>query len=284
VIAVAGTWIACNGYEYGGKIPWPPCHYPGEPCENVVECCHPQRECGSAVCSQGVCELDLLTQAKIQIPGDCRLRVCDDTGSLTQGAAPNDIPYDGNPCTQDLCEEDAQSMLVSPSNLWEPKGPAPDGSGFCDGEGSLADCVETADCKDASLVCTVRRNCVPRSCEDGILDGGEVNVDCGGPCEGCLVGDPCNSPEDCIQGVCGPDKRCATFSCDDGVQNGLESDVDCGGPRCDDCDDGKHCLERDKCKSSVCWGGICRPKTCIDGIKNGDETDMDCGGSCPPCK
>ena len=49
------------------------------------------------------------------------------------------------------------------------------------------------------------------SCFNGIQDGTETGVDCGGP-------------------DCAP---CAT--CDDGIQNGGETGVDCGGPDCAPC-------------------------------------------------
>jgi hypothetical protein len=55
------------------------------------------------------------------------------------------------------------------------------------------------------------------TCDDGIQNGDETDVDCGGP--------------DC--------PACPT--CDDGIQNGDETGIDCGGPECPDCptcDDG----------------------------------------------
>ncbi|MEM8524672.1 MAG: T9SS type A sorting domain-containing protein [Bacteroidota bacterium] len=52
------------------------------------------------------------------------------------------------------------------------------------------------------------------TCNDGIQNGLETGVDCGGPdCPPCMM-DP---------------------TCDDGIQNGLETGVDCGGPDCPPC-------------------------------------------------
>lgn len=48
------------------------------------------------------------------------------------------------------------------------------------------------------------------SCFNGIQDGNETGVDCGGDCTPCAT-------------------------CDDGIQNGDETGVDCGGPDCDEC-------------------------------------------------
>jgi hypothetical protein len=80
------------------------------------------------------------------------------------------------------------------------------------------------------------------SCSDGIQNGNETGVDCGGP--DCA---PCSTCNDGIQngsetGVdCGgPDcAPCAT--CNDGIQNGSETGVDCGGPDCAACPTNSTC-------------------------------------------
>ncbi len=51
------------------------------------------------------------------------------------------------------------------------------------------------------------------TCSDGIQNGAETGVDCGGP--------------DC--------PACQTATCSDGIQNGNETGVDCGGPDCSPC-------------------------------------------------
>lgn len=68
------------------------------------------------------------------------------------------------------------------------------------------------------------------SCTDGILNGQETGIDCGGPdcnpCPSCFDG-ILNQGEDDVD-CGGPCISCST--CDDGVQNNGEIDVDCGGP------------------------------------------------------
>ncbi len=54
------------------------------------------------------------------------------------------------------------------------------------------------------------------TCSDGVQNGNETGVDCGGP-------------------DCAP---CAEPTCDDGIQNGNETGVDCGGPDCAPCETG----------------------------------------------
>ena len=124
------------------------------------------------------------------------------------------------------------------------------------------------------------------SCTDGIKNGQETGVDCGGPnCPACPT---CNdgikngteTGVDC-GGSCSPCS--APPSCTDGIKNGQETGVDCGGPicqACPTCNDGI----KNGTETGIDCGGSCSPcPTCNDGIKNGNETGIDCGGSCSPC-
>ncbi len=119
------------------------------------------------------------------------------------------------------------------------------------------------------------------TCYNGVKDGNETDVDCGGDCgpcseenSGCLV----NS--DCLSSYC-VDGKCMEASCTDGVQNGHESDVDCGDT-CSPCLLGKKCFYDSDCASGYCDPtGLCTEPSCYDGVRNGDETGIDCGGSCP---
>ncbi|PHI21304.1 hypothetical protein CEQ90_02580 [Lewinellaceae bacterium SD302] len=100
-------------------------------------------------------------------------------------------------------------------------------------------------------------SCSP-TCNDGIQNGNETDVDCGGT--------------DCA--------ACPT--CDDGVQNGDESGVDCGGPDCAACPTCFDGIQNGGETGVDCGGPDCAAcPTCFDGIQNGDETGVDCGGSCP---
>ncbi len=133
-------------------------------------------------------------------------------------------------------------------------------------------------------------------CTDGIMNGTETAIDCGGFCEACSgsptcigVGEIDDDPISCPGPVCGtnvvrPASSCCSGvsrytcnacgaqaiidingicvapSCTDNVQNGTETGVDCGG----------------SCSA-------CNP-TCTDGIQNQSETGVDCGGpNCAAC-
>ena len=119
------------------------------------------------------------------------------------------------------------------------------------------------------------------TCDDGILNGDETGIDCGGSCAACATCDDgiLNGDETGVDcgGSCA---ACAT--CDDGILNGDETGIDCGGScaACATCDDG--ILNGDE--TGIDCGGSCAAcATCDDGILNGDETGVDCGGSCAAC-
>lgn len=100
--------------------------------------------------------------------------------------------------------------------------------------------------------------CPPPTCNDGIQNGTETGIDCG------------DMPEPSICGVC-PDPTCS-----DGIQNihieindnlfagyvvVVETGIDCDNNPMTSCPD-------------------CPLPTCFDGIQNGSETGIDCGGNC----
>ena len=134
--------------------------------------------------------------------------------------------------------------------------------------------LETAvDCGGECVTCP--------TCEDGIQNGTETDIDCGGDC------DACPTCEDGIQNGtetdidCGGD--CAPCpTCSDGIQNGTETSIDCGG----DCDACPTCSDgiQNGTETDIDCGGDCDAcPTCFDGIQNGKETSTDCGGECAPC-
>ncbi|MBK6362661.1 MAG: T9SS type A sorting domain-containing protein [Saprospiraceae bacterium] len=99
------------------------------------------------------------------------------------------------------------------------------------------------------------------TCTDGIQNGQETGVDCGGPtCPACPT-------------------------CNDGIQNGQETGVDCGGPNCPACPTCNDGIQNGQETGVDCGGPVCPAcPTCNDGIQNGQETGIDCGGPiCQPC-
>lgn len=144
------------------------------------------------------------------------------------------------------------------------------------------ECSSELDCSSRS--CRAGR-CIPASCSDGILNQGEVDTDCAGPCEArCAEAAHCSSSADCnVDLTClATTLRCAQPSCVDGEQNGDESGRDCGGS-CSACPAGSSCSRAEDCASGLCSVGLCAAASCNDQLQNQDETAIDCGGVCGPC-
>jgi hypothetical protein len=156
-------------------------------------------------------------------------------------------------------------------------------------DASLATCIGLAldgDACSSDLDCVhgacVGGKCTTR-CQNGVKDGDESDVDCGGACAGCGEGYACDTGNDCQSRFC-LNKQCRQPTCSDGYQNGYESDVDCGQD-CP-CANGKMCFGDADCASGYCNStSVCAAPSCGDGVQNQTETDVDCGGSsgCPKC-
>lgn len=171
------------------------------------------------------------------------------------------------------------------------------------GAGLLASCLTTT-APDGQLKCALSGRACPSgyycaadkacwhnghtpsgqpNCSDGIKDGNETDVDCGGSCPPCAPGKSCNAATDCTTLDCQMNV-CITppSHCTNGIKDADETDVDCGGMDCMACATGKMCLRNLDCLTAICdsTNHVCID-SCHDGIKDGDETDVDCGGSCP---
>jgi photosystem II stability/assembly factor-like uncharacterized protein len=123
-------------------------------------------------------------------------------------------------------------------------------------------------------------------CNDGIKDGDETDVDCGGSCTACALGRACATGADCQSKRCSSQSVCIAASCSDGIQDGDETGVDCGGScaPCNQAPVGQSCHASSECQTGLCSANVCRAASCADGVKNGNETGVDCGGgTCPAC-
>jgi alpha-tubulin suppressor-like RCC1 family protein len=147
-----------------------------------------------------------------------------------------------------------------------------------DGCGSTCgSCLSPKTCVGGQCVVEAR-------CDDGVKNGDETDVDCGGSCGPCPLGAGCLRPADCQSELC-RNNLCEAppASCQDKVKNGTETDVDCGGDLCPPCDLEKRCAAGGDCLGHVCRDGACRPAQCGNKLRDADELDVDCGGPCGPC-
>jgi hypothetical protein len=93
------------------------------------------------------------------------------------------------------------------------------------------------------------------TCTDGVKDGNETDVDCGGSCGKCNIGQRCGQNTDCDDSICVAGE-CTPDQCDDGKVDGQETDVDCGGGMCRKCAGGRNCSVASDCFSGTCVAGV----------------------------
>ncbi|EYF07557.1 Hypothetical protein CAP_8680 [Chondromyces apiculatus DSM 436] len=203
--------------------------------------------------------------------------MCDGEGTLISVDDTQDVLDDGDACSSDLCAGGTPVNEAAP-----PGTPCAEGGGrFCDGAGACIACLVNGDC--ATGVC-VANACVPATCVDGVVNGSETDVDCGGPdCAPCADLSHCWAPSDCQSHVC-QSNTCRIPTCYDEAPNGTETGTDCGGAVCPArCMPGDGCAQDSDCRSMACSGTVCL-STCTDDDLGGQETDVDCGGpACAPC-
>ena len=140
-------------------------------------------------------------------------------------------------------------------------------------------CRAASDCQGTACA---SGTCAPTRPDDGKRNGGESDVDCGGPnAPACVRGKACAVDTDCQLLACAGG-TCGTPSPSDGVRNGGETDVDCGGagvaeadvkvlaPRCRDL---RVCAVDADCRSGACSPqGRCVPRSCKTAEKAGIST------------
>lgn len=126
--------------------------------------------------------------------------------------------------------------------------------------------------EDSDLDVLDEGDVLPGSCSDGLTNGSETDVDCGGSdCTPCGDGRSCHVGSDCLNGSC-TDGTCQPPTCDDGVRNGRENGVDCGGA-CAPCPHGLACTEQSDCAPwGYCFDGRC------DVVGDGRDGPLDLAG------
>jgi formylglycine-generating enzyme required for sulfatase activity len=121
-------------------------------------------------------------------------------------------------------------------------------------EGS--ECNVGFDCRSGTCtagLCAPSLASLSSSPTDGIENGDETDVDCGGSrAPKCADGKSCQVGGDCSNAACNAAKKCASPSPTDGVKNGDETDVDCGGTKAPKCATGKSCAAHADCAADAC--------------------------------
>lgn len=219
-----------NGLELGvdcGGGACPGCAS-GTPCTGAGDCasavCGADAVCVTASCDDGVANGDEAgvdcggacaaceSGAGCEVAADCASGVCAALGCAAGVASC---------CQEPTCDDGVANGGESSVDC---------GSEACGPCGTGERCSDDGQC--ATGQCGAAGTCeVPPACDDGVRNGDEAAVDCGGTdpsCRRCDLESACGRDADCASESCVLG-RCV--SCDDGVQNGDEEGVDCGGAR-----------------------------------------------------
>ncbi len=235
--------------------------------------CKVDSDCTTKVCTGGICNgcANAVKDGK-ESSMDCGGPDCSKCGDGKTCMAATDCASNG--CLNGLCSLCGNGVQDPGESDVDCGGTANPSNEICSRCANGQVCATTADCKSGTCGATFRCG----SCGDGLLNGDESDVDCGGTCPiKCPEKKICNSKADCEQGVC--EKMSATTSsgaggaggsgplaaqgicntCNTGTQDGkLETDVDCGGGSCAKCALTRMCKVNLDCMSGACIMGTCK--------------------------
>ncbi len=184
---------------------------------------------------------------------------------------------DGNLCTADACDP---SSGVTHTRI-------------------AGCCLSATDCD--SGVC-IENTCRDATCSDGVKNGAETDVDCGGPCASCALGDACALATDCassfcVDGACveclaatdcpGADTDCGARSCTGnvcgvsfaarGTPLAAQTVRDCLRAVCDGSGGSEITNDNDDLPVD---GDLCTADVCSDGTPSNPSVDPDDGSAC----
>jgi hypothetical protein len=282
-------------------------------CTQSDDCPQPiAPKCGNATCANKTCGLNIMSDVVLDDtnPNNCQKFICDAKGAPIEVADDVDLPLLMT-CHVAACNQGVQD--TSPLAVGTMCGGDMSNPDVCDSTGACVECVDNGD--GTSTGCPVQELCYAQGsgqpactiCHNGVPDGGETAVDCGGTathnklCPGCAKGDACNVKEDCgsgasncVDGVCCTLATCdKCAACNNPWSPGACSALQVGAKPTDGgtdclCDGSggcvmtnknafnESCLTNGDCYSNVCANGFC--KIPLNGLC---ATNDDCGmGTC----
>jgi hypothetical protein len=257
----AETDVDCGGSGTGSCAP----------CGEMKQC-KVDIDCATKVCVGGICSgCSNMKQDGKESAKDCGGPDCSKCVDGKTCMAATDCVSNG--CLNGLCSLCGNGFQDPGESDVDCGGTANPSNEVCPRCDNGKVCATTADCKNGTCGATFRCG----SCGDGLLDGSESDVDCGGSCAvKCPESKICNLDTDCAQGVClkmmittgagGASDAGPMFAaqgvcntCTDGIKSGmLETDVDCGGASCPKCLKSKMCKINLDCATGACIAGTCQ--------------------------
>jgi hypothetical protein len=229
-------------------------------CLSATTCPGSDTDCHTRTCFNGACGISNRvsgTPTGAQTPNDCKRSQCDGLGGVVNVSDPNDLPFDDNPCTLDLCNGDAPSFPATPS------GSGCGGTSVCDGQGVCVGCLTASTCPGSDTECHLR-TCVNHACglsnaPAGMALFSQTNGDCKkNQCDGSGTPQVVNDDNDVpVDG-----NPCSQDLCTDGTPSNplLPSGASCGnGLLCNDIGACVGCRTPADCSGS---DTACQARTC----------------------
>ncbi|MCA9689690.1 MAG: DUF4215 domain-containing protein [Myxococcales bacterium] len=169
----------------------------------------PGPECGDGKLDPGEeCDLGPMNSDNGLCTSSCALSVCGD-GLVGPGEGCDD----GNQNDRDDCKNDCSLASCGDGELQ--MGEECDDGNLDNGDGCLISCtfatcgdgfinegIETCDDGNADNTDECTTLCLAPACDDGLISGAETDLDCGGGCPGCAVGESCVDNADCAEMTC----------------------------------------------------------------------------------
>ncbi len=189
-----------------------------------------------------------------------------------------DFLVEGKPCERAVCSGDRLCGVERR-----------DDDTACDAgvcfEGVCVGCFDERHCAEDGTEICLDHGCVPSHCDDGDINGGETDLNCGGPnCPACPASGACLEDGDCLSGSC-HDEDFTCVACDSQICNG---DFYCEEEACvPRLADGLDCASPAQCLSNYCHpdSGKCCDQACngpcmaCDGASTGASD-----GTCAPVR
>lgn len=185
---------------------------------DILDVYNDGRECTDDFCSSGIAVNEFTSTG-----APCTGGVCDGGGKCVQCVSSNECV--GGPCQKNVCVSAHCTDMTK--NIGESDVDC--GGVECAPCADYGGCNVGSDC-DSNVCSPSLKTCEPALCVDGVKNGEETSVDCGGPscAKKCAEGTGCILHADCDSNVCGGG-TCLKPTCGDGVKNGAEVGLDCGG-------------------------------------------------------
>ena len=258
-------------------------------CDGALQCveCVEAEDCGDASpCDPWSCQARSCIRtpasmgpAAVQDLGDCQERYCDGKGGEMLVVRDEDIPV--GTCRVGECKNGVPQVFMEPVGT-----PCiEDGGKSCDGAGHCVACTASKDCGSLRYCNEEMHECF--SCYNGIKEGDESDIDCGGHyCPRCKQGKTCKVLGDCygipcVDGIC-CETACDTvcFACNLPGSVGRCEPIPKGGEDTS-FGDGQDCLHAE---SFTCTGlGTCRKMPGASCFNDSECANLECvNGACAP--